>query len=156
MSVYIQQAQPNPPGRDRVATGKATVAQLNAEWLELHATSAVNLTGMTLSHLTFDREGRVTGTEVVVPFSAGTLTAGQRLRLHTGPGANGWNGGTFHMYLGRDWYIWNNRCGDRATIMQGATTVDTAGYAPRPPEGLLVRRSGTDLLVAAPALLATR
>jgi hypothetical protein len=132
------------------------VAQLNAEWLELHATAAVNLTGMTLSHLTFDRECRVTGQEVVVQFSAGTLTAGQRLRLHTGSGANGWNGGTYHMYLGHDWYIWNNGCGDRATIMQGATKVDTAGYAPRPPEGVLVRRAGTDLLVPAPALLTTR
>jgi hypothetical protein len=83
---------------------------------------------------------------VLVEFSEGVLRQGQRLRLHTGHGTNQWVGNTFHMYLGRDWFVWNNGCGDRVTVRYQQQVIDTAGYAPRPPEGVLVRVPGTDRL----------
>lgn len=50
------------------------------------------------------------------------------------------------MYLGRDWFVWNNDCGDRATVTYNEQVIDTAGYALRPREGVLVRVYGTDRL----------
>lgn len=76
------------------------------------------------------------------------MKQGQRLRLHTGPGVNQWVGvgSLFHMYLGRGWFVRNNACGDRATIRFQDTVLDSAGYRPNPPEGVLVRVPGTDRL----------
>ena len=147
MSLYITQAQPNPPGKDTVRRGYATADQLNNEWLEFEARGGNrNLTGDTISHLTFGTACTVTGQEILMKFNEGTLNQGNRIRLHTGPGVSQWVGNVFHMYAGRDWFVWNNDCGDRATIKFQESVVDSAAYRPRPPEGILVRVVGTDLL----------
>lgn len=146
-TLYIVQAQPNPPGKDTIRRGAATDRQLNEEWVEFEAINGDRtLTGDAVSHLTFGGTCQVTGQDVLMPFSQGMLRQGHRLRLHTGPGVNQWVGTTFHMYVGRDWFVWNNGCGDRVTVRNGHTLVDTAGYAPRPPEGVLTRVPGTDRL----------
>lgn len=145
--LYIVQAQPNPRGKDAVRRGVATTDQLNEEWIEFEAVDGDrNLTGDVVDHLTFSNTCAITGANELVRFSEGTLPNGRRLRLHTGRGTNGWSGNTFHMYLGREWYVWNNGCGDRATVSYDQRVIDTAGYAPRPPEGVLVRVAGTDRL----------
>jgi hypothetical protein len=146
-TLYIVQAQPNPPGKDTLRRGQASHTQLNEEWIEFEAVGGERqLSGDVVSHLTFSSTCAVTGEDVLVSFSQGTLKQGQRLRLHTGSGVNQWSGNVFHMYLGRDWFVWNNVCGDRATVRFQQNVVDTAGYAPRPPEGVLVRVPGTDRL----------
>jgi hypothetical protein len=146
-TLYIVQAQPNPPGKDTVRPGFATAAQLNEEWLEFEARNGDrNLIGDVVSHLTFSSSCSVTGQDQLIKFGQETLREGQRLRFHTGSGIKQWVGGVLHVYLGRDWYVWNNVCGDRATVTFQETVVDTAGYRPRPPEGVLVRVPGTDRL----------
>lgn len=146
-TLYVVQAQPNPPGKDTLRRGLATDDQLNKEWVELEAIDGDrNLSGDVVSHLTFSGVCQVTGEDVLIEFSAGTLARGQRLRLHTGRGTNQWVGTTYHMYLGRDWFVWNNGCGDRVTVRYQQNVVDSAGYAPRPPEGILTRVPGTDRL----------
>lgn len=146
-TLYIVQAQPNPRGRDTVRYGIATNDQLNEEWIEFEAIDGDRiLTGDVVTHLTFSSTCAVTGTNDLVRFSDGTLPNGRRLRLHTGRGAKGWSGSIFHMYLDRQWFVWNNDCGDRATVRYDDRVVDTAGYAPKPPEGVLIRVYGTDRL----------
>jgi hypothetical protein len=145
--LYIVQAQPNPRGKDAIRRGVATNDQLNEEWIELEAVEGERtLIGDVISHLTFSNSCAITGADELVRFSDGKLLQGQRIRLHTGRGQNGWLENTFHMFLGREWYVWNNGCGDRCTVTYDGRVVDTAGYAPRPPEGILVRVVGTDRL----------
>jgi hypothetical protein len=146
-TLYIVQAQPNPPGKDTIRRGTATDRQLNEEWVEFEAVNGDRtLAGDAISHLTFSGTCQVTGQDVLMRFNEGTLRQGQRLRLHTGRGINQWIGGTFHMYLGLGWFVWNNGCGDRVTVTFQQNVVDSAGYAPRPPEGVLTRVPGTDRL----------
>lgn len=146
-TLYIVQAQPNPRGKDTVRRGLAANEQLNEEWIEFEAVNGDRtLTGDVVTHLTFSGTCAITGADELIRFSDGKLLNGQRLRLHTGRGTNGWSGNIFHMYLGREWFVWNNGCGDRATVSYDGRVVDTAGYAPRPPEGVLVRVPGTDRL----------
>ena len=148
--LYVVQAQPNPPGRDTVSPGRATNDQLNREWVELEAIEGNrDVAGDEVLQLTFSPRCEVTGSDVLIKFGSGTLNQGNRIRLHTGSGTAGWEGNIFLMYLGRGWYIWNNRCGDRVTTRNAGTIQDSAGYAPNPPEGVLVRVAGTDRLVPA-------
>ena len=97
-------------------------------------------------HLTFANGCSVSGQSVAFTFGAGTLAQGNRIRLHTGTGQPYWSGIVYHMHMGRGWFVWNNWCGDRVTVRYRGTVVDSAGYAPRPPEGILVRVRGTDRL----------
>ena len=50
------------------------------------------------------------------------------------------------------WYVWNNACGDRATLSYNGRVIDSAFYRPNPPEGVLTRLQGTDELVPAGGL----
>jgi hypothetical protein len=147
MSVlYITKAQPNPPGRDHVSYGWATNAQLNEEWVEFRAEDDRNLNGDVLTHLTFDSNCRVSGSDQLMTFS-GVLKRGQSIRVHTGTGTAYLAGSTYHMYVGASWYKWNNACGDVATLAFNGTVIDSATYRPSPPEGELIRQAGTNLLV---------
>ena len=145
--LYVVRAQPNPRGKDTLWSGAATNQQLNEEWVEFEAVGGDrNLTGDVVTHVTFSAHCRTTGSDELIKFSEGTLSVGRRLQLHTGFGTNGWVGVTFHMYLGRSWFVWNNACGDRATVSYNGRIIDSAAYAPRPPEGVLERIVGTDRL----------
>lgn len=77
------------------------------------------------------------------------MKAGQHVRVHTGTGSDYWDGNTFHGHLNRGWYVWNNACGDRATLSYQRNVIDSAFYRPNPPEGILVRMQGMDELVPA-------
>lgn len=141
--LYITMAQPNPPGRDRVPYGKATNAQLNEEWVEFRADADRRLDGDVLTHLTFAAGCTVSGLDQLLSFT-GQLLRGQSIRIHTGSGTTYFDGSTYHMYVGANWYKWNNDCGDRATVSRNGYTIDSAGYGPRPREGILSRVPGTD------------
>lgn len=145
-TLYIVRAQPNPPGKD-AASGQTTNERLNEEWLEFEAINGDRtLLDDQVLHLTFSNSCSVTGQDVVFAFGSGTLNQGNRIRLHTGSGQPFWSGKVYHMYMGRGWFVWNNWCGDRITVRYHGSVVDSAGYAPRPPEGVLVRVPGTDRL----------
>ncbi len=122
---------------------------LNEEWLEFEALVDRILAGDTLWNLEYGPYCRVLRRAELVRFSSGTALKGQRVRVHTGRGRDHLMGYTHHVYLGRSWFVWNNRCGDRATLTFNGGLIDSAQYAPNPPEGLLVRQRGTDLLVPA-------
>lgn len=140
-------AQPNPPGKDTIWRGQASNERFNEEWIEFEAVAGDrNIVGDEVYHLTFADTCTITGEANIVRFNQGQLSQGQRLQLHTGTGLGVWVGNVFHMYLGLGWFIWNNKCGDRATIRYNGGLIDTAGYAPGPPEGILVRVPGTDRL----------
>lgn len=146
--LYITQALPNPAGKDRPPHGGPSNAQLNAEWLEFQNTSGKNLdlAGVDLLHQTFNNWCQLTGQETVTSFK-GPLDAGRSIRVHTGRGEGAWEGTLFHFYLGRSNYVWNNACGDIAVLSVKGGTIDSAGYAPNPPEGAVLRRvSGTNQL----------
>ena len=145
--LYVVAAQPNPPGKDAARPGVTTNTQLNEEWLEFEVRASRNLTGDELSHLTFDNRCTRTGAEPIVRFASTSVSPGQRVRVHTGTGTNQWVGSTLHVYVGRTWFMWNNVCGDRATLRYSGTVIDSAYYDRNPPEGQLVREPGTDRLV---------
>lgn len=149
-SLYITAAQPNPRGKDTTRRGQASNAVLNEEWVEFQARAATDLTGVTLTNLTFGDACRVTGVSTVLSFSSGTLSLGQSIRVHTGRGENQWSGTTYHMFVNRDWFVWNNACGDRAAFACSGQSIDSAAYRPNVPEGELRRVPGTDLLEPAP------
>lgn len=145
--LYIVAAQPNPPGRDSSLPGHATNDKLNEEWLEFEARADRSLSGDELSHLTFNMYCQQTGSDLVMRFGSVSLRRGQKVRVHTGTGYDMWVGNTYHVYAGRKWFIWNNACGDRATLAYAGRVIDSAWYDPSPPAGELVRAQGTDKLV---------
>jgi hypothetical protein len=145
-SLYIVRAQPNPRGKDTTRSGYVTNEKLNEEWIEFEAREVRNLVGDVLSHLTFTGSCQQTGADTLINFGSGQLLVGQRVRVHTGRGTNQWVGSVYHMYLNRGWFVWNNACGDRATLSHQSTIIDWARYRPNPPEGELVRSVGTEWL----------
>lgn len=144
--LLIVAAQPNPPGRDTVRPGLALGSTLNAEWVEFAAQASRNLTGDVLYHEIYGAGCVRTGTDVLYTFPAVQVEPGHRVRVCTGRGTPQWIGTTLHLYLNRDWFVWNNACGDRATLAYQGSVIDSARYAPRPPEGVLSRVVGTDRL----------
>jgi hypothetical protein len=139
--LYITMATPNPAGKDRVGN-RADNDQLNGEWIQLQNTSAKNLSleGVHLDHTTFDAYCRKTGEESLAQFH-GTMEAGTSWRVHTGTGKDWWEGTVRHVYVGRNNYAWNNRCGDAAYIRtEKNVTIDWASYDPNPGEGAVLRR----------------
>jgi len=144
--LLIVAAQPNPSGRDTARPGLALNHTLNEEWVEFAAQAARNLTGDTLYHETYGTGCARTGTTALYTFPSIQLQPGHRVRVCTGRGTNQWSGTTLYIYLNRDWFVWNNDCGDRATLAYQSTVIDSAHYAARPPEGVLSRVSGTDRL----------
>ena len=146
--LFITQALPNPTGKDRPPHGGPSNAQLNGEWLEFQNSSGrqLDLGGVQLLHLTFTSQCQRTGQESVTTFN-GSLATGASVRVHTGAGEGYWKGTVFHLFLGRSNYVWNNRCGDLATLATAKGTIDWASYASNPGEGRVLRRiAGTNEL----------
>ena len=160
-TLYIIQASPNPRGKDSVSPGLATNEKLNEEWVEIEARGGtVSLVGVRLTNLTFSHACIISGESIVAEFNAGVLSVGQRLRIHTGRGSTWWEGSTQHFYLGRTWFVWNYRCGDRVTLrlasQAGTPVIDWAAYAPHVPETLVQRIPGTNRLVPVPLYATSR
>ena len=80
-------------------------------------------------------------------FRSFQVRQGQRVRVHTGKGTVQLIGNTWHVYAERQWFVWNNDCGDSATLLYNGAIVDSAYYDPRPPEGELIRQVATNKLV---------
>jgi Lamin Tail Domain len=101
-AVVISGIYYNSPGSDRGGN-----ASLNAEWVQLHNTSAraITLTGWTL---------RDTARHVFT-FNAYRLRAHGFVKIHTGHGRPTQS----NRYWNHSWYIWNNT-GDTATVRNAA------------------------------------
>lgn len=142
-TLQLTRIMPNPGGKDS-AWGRTTNEKLNEEWVEFVAVGGDrNLTGDKLLHRTYATSGCiVTGTDELNTFN-GTLSSGQSIRVHTGSGQDYWEGSLLHLYLERSWFIWNNGCGDQATLAYNGNILDWASYSPNPPERPLVRATGT-------------
>jgi hypothetical protein len=101
--------------------------------------------------------GKPSHWDLVTGFSgAGTLQPGKVVRVHSGSGpvsvldAGDLRGADHHIFTNRDRYVWNNAEGDtsRLTETVGGNEIDTdkASYAPNPPEGVVLVRSGSSLV----------
>jgi Lamin Tail Domain len=110
--IHIHEIYYNSPGKD---TG--TNASLNAEWVQLHNSSAHRVT---LTHWTLrDRAGHL------YKFGTYRLKAHGYVKIHTGKGSNTQT----NRYWGHSWYIWNNN-GDRATLKNAnGTVIDRCAYS---------------------------
>lgn len=146
MSLYITAAQANPPGKDVARFGQVQNDRLNEEWLEFQVLADRDLVGDVLTHRTFNDRCQLTAEETLAKFATLKAAAGQSVRVHTGRGSWVLIGSTHHIYLDHGWYVWNNRCGDRATLSYDNRVIDSAYYSPNPAEGILYRVQGTDRL----------
>lgn len=114
---------------------------------------SVDMTGVILYHIAYDRNGKGTWEEVIR--FKGTLASGQTVRVHSGSGPEivllpeDRQGATHHLFTGRDQYVWNNDYGDCSALWQDgqANPFDNACYDANPPEGVILVRVG-DRLVA--------
>lgn len=149
VDLYITHAHPNPAGKDRTLHGAPSVTKLNEEWIQFRNDSGreLDMNGVRLLHQTFNQFCQATDRREVTSFEGG-FAPGYSWRIHTGSGTAHWEGAVQHLYLGRANYLWNNACGDTATLINpSGIVIDTASYAPRPPEGtVLLRQAGTNLL----------
>jgi hypothetical protein len=143
--------KPNPASKDRTRRG-ASETQLGAEWADIKNIGArdVDLSGITLSHR-------------VMTFK-GTLKPGQVMRVHTGKGPQivlrqeDLDGADFHLFSGHDQYVWNNDCGDCASLWEGGSSahLDKACYDCPPPDGVILHRVGDKLVPATAAATSRR
>jgi hypothetical protein len=149
--LLITRAVPNPAGKDRLPPYGPTNEQLNKEWMEFRNASARNLRldEVVLMHFSFDRYCSQTGVDDVMNFK-GLLQPEHSVRVHTGDGETWQEGTIWHLYARRSNYLWNNACGDTATLrLTNGGRIDWASYDPHPPEGVVLNRvPGTNQLSA--------
>jgi hypothetical protein len=151
MRLTLIRIKPNPTGKDRPRSGAPSPAQLAAEWLDFRNDHSrdVSLNGVSLWHLTY-AAGRAPAWAKIMTFS-GTLPTGKMVRVHSGQKREppvvrpeDLAGADYHLFTGKDEYVWNNRQGDTPLLYVEATktTIDKASYDPNPPEGVVVVRAG--------------
>jgi hypothetical protein len=150
--------KPNPSGKDRTRRGGATAAQLGGEWVDIenHGRTSVDLTGVKLYHIAYSGAYDNGTWEEVMSFK-GSLGAGEVIRVHAGSGPLNVlhpidrQGATYHLFTGRDAYVWNNDRGDCSALWQAGEKVpfDKACYDANPPEGIILVRIGDKLVVPA-------
>jgi hypothetical protein len=167
MSFHLQvyRAKPNPAGKDRSRSGPKP-EQLVAEWVDIKnvGTQDVAFASFELHHTTFKPGCIADGTECYwkVPQATGGLAPGQILRVHTGSKRlegtlSAEDRGldvNWSTYAERENFALNNDCGDLITVVwaddAGKRWKDSAGYGPRPPEGVVLYRSPDGKLRPAP------
>jgi len=147
--------KPNPAGKDRTRYG-ASAAQLAGEWVDIKNVSvdAVNMNGVRLCHIAYS-EGYPNGRWELVTSFTGTLQPGKVIRVHAGEAKNANQiraedlvGADFHLFSGRDAYVWNNERGDCSSLWtaDGAQPFDKASYSSPPAEGAILTRVGDALV----------
>lgn len=151
----------NPAGKDRNRRGVATAAQLGAEWVDLknEGAVAVTLNGLSLYHVAYSG-ATDNGTWERVQSFTGSLGAGKVMRVHSGSGpvsalnAADLAGADAHVFTNRDSYIWNNDRGDCSALQKDGETAkfDQCWYNAKPPEGVILVRSGDKFVVPAASL----
>lgn len=155
-TLKTSQLKPNPTGKDKDRSGRAGASQLAAEWVDIKnpGDGPVSLTNVKVYHLAFVN-GKASNWDLVMSLQ-GQLGAGKVLRIHSGSGPESVlrpedrAGADHHLFRNADVYIWNNAEGDmsRITVTSNGSEqdVDKASYDPRPPEGVVLVRSGDKLV----------
>ena len=150
--------KPNPAGKDRTRYG-ASAAQLAAEWVDIKNVSdvAVNINGVRLCHIAYSDSYPNGRWELITSFT-GTLQPGKVIRVHSGEAKNANQirsedlaGADFHLFTGRDAYVWNNDRGDSSSLWTADDNqpFDKASYPTPPAEGAILTRVGDTLVGAA-------
>ncbi|MES3030951.1 MAG: hypothetical protein V4697_00900 [Patescibacteria group bacterium] len=161
-SLFIHRAKPNPLGKD-TAQHIPKPEQLLGEWVDLvnNSNAGINLGNYSLANLQFDSRCAPVGPPQIYwsGDAAITLGPGQIVRIHTGRAADWWvahqedkTGVHYHSCAERGSFVLNNRCGDTVSIwtkdrLGNWQNVDIASYDPNPPEGAILERSGSKLVV---------
>src|SRR3954470_12012840 len=85
-TLKTSQLKPNPSGKDKDKWGRATAAQLGAEWVDIKnpGDGPVSLEGVKVQHVAFVG-GKASHWELVMSLK-GSLGAGKVLRIHSGSG----------------------------------------------------------------------
>jgi hypothetical protein len=167
MRLQIIQAKPNPAGKeygkDQDGAGVRRPEALYGEWVDVKniGQDPVNFRTMQLRHALFDQDCHTTGELQLywIGDNSDLLRPGQILRIHAGRREDAHlmspedqAGADWHGYAESDDFILNNPCGDKIVLSwQDAVDQihqDWACYAPSPPEGLILKRSG-NLLASA-------
>ena len=158
MAIRVTQLKPNPAGKDRGRLGSVSPAQLGAEWVDIKnfGGAPVDLAGTVLFHLAYGRTGVQPDWQKITSFN-GRLPAGAVLRVHSGQSRDlnmlyidDRIGADFHLFTGRDAFIWNNAEGDTVGLWETSSKswADSASYDAYPPEGVILVRSGSKLIPA--------
>ena len=140
MRLTVIRIKPNPAGKDRPGHGAPSPSQLAAEWADFRNddTRDASLADVSMWHRSF-----APGREP------------EWVRVHSGENRDlsilrpeDYSGAEYHVFTGRDAYVWNNREGDTALLFHETTreTIDKASYAPNPPEGAVLVRSRDQLV----------
>jgi hypothetical protein len=158
MKLTITSIKPNPAGKDRPRHGSPSPSQLAAEWVDFRndAQQRVNLEGVALYHRAYAVSQW--HWERIMTFK-GDLGVGELVRVHSGQKRDGVinaedaTAATYHLFTGKDEYVWNNREGDAPLLNfePRNETIDTASYDPNPPEGTVLVRQGAKLVAGARA-----
>lgn len=161
MSLQVFQAKPNPIGKDKTSAGIPKPEQLLGEWVDIKNVGSlpIRFSSIQVYHTLFNQACQVIGQPE--RFWTGTgqdsLQPGQILRIHTGRSRDqhlrtlaDQTGANWYAYAERDNFALNNRCGDKIIVTwqdsQGRALRDEASYAPKPPEGAILKRVGTQLV----------
>jgi hypothetical protein len=154
MTLQTVQLKPNPSGKDRSRYG-ATAAQLGGEWADIKNVGLRpdDMVGVKLFHVAYSGAYDNGTWDEVINFTQGVLGVGQVVRVHSGSGPESALhpadrvGADYHVFTGRDRYVWNNDRGDCAGIGRSASDLtDKTCYDPNPPEGDVLQRVGAKLV----------
>src|SRR4051812_42943724 len=123
-TLQTSRLKPNPAGKDKNRYGRASTAQLGAEWVDIKnvGMASVVMNGVKIYHVAFVN-GRASHWELITSFT-GTLGVGEVIRLHGGRGPEtalnpeDRSGATYHLFTKRDQYVWNNAEGDTSRITE--------------------------------------
>jgi hypothetical protein len=151
------QLKPNPAGKDRTRYGGVTAAQLAAEWVDLKnvGNRNIDVTGVIAKHVAYPPGASQGHWELVTSFTKGILEPGQVIRIHAGKDRGtgvirqeDLFGANFHLFTGKDRYIWNNDKADCSSLWLAGQRdpFDAAWYTANPPEGAVLVRSGNNLV----------
>lgn len=161
-TLRVVQLKPNPVGKDRNRFGTLSPAQLGAEWVDFKNIGIVaeDLQNVRLYHVAYAIGEPHGHWEEIMSFQ-GSLPPGQVVRVHSGQSRDtsvlrqeDLLGADYHLFTGKDSYVWNNQKGDIAALGDGGVSnlIDRASYDPNPPEGTVLVRIGEKLVPAvAPA-----
>jgi hypothetical protein len=162
--LQITQAKPNPVGKDKNKwTPKPD--HLLGEWADFKnvGDAAVRLSLIHVAHLEFSTNCVAKEKPVIYwSGSAGTtVQPGEIVRLHTGRSKDASQmatvdrgGVNYHVYAESGSFVLNNDCGDTVSLWWKGNDgnfnhEDVASYDANPPDGAILYRSGSKLVVSA-------